>query len=229
MFKALVVDKDGTLYSAAPYVVPFGAHLSRHFDSERFLDAFRDFHKQAVIGETYDVGTLRPKKDGMQVRSAFWIPALVALHFGFSGSFQAEFQSFSQYMLDDPAFPTETELGDILRTQAYRKALVSNDDSDRLLRKMGIADLFDLKILGAKKDQSLAELCNTIESAFSATPAEITWIEDDMGVLRRLRERGYVTALRKTAGYRYIPEERLRVVADVVLEDELSQLRTVLS
>ena len=93
-----------------------------------------------------------------------------------------------------------------------------------MLRKLGIYGLFDLRYLGAKKDQNLAEICEDIELSFLARPSEIAWVEDDLGVLNRLKERGYATLLRKTKGFNYVSEEQLKAIANLILEDDLTQL-----
>jgi len=224
MFKGLVFDKDGSLYSASKYITPFAEHLGRHLSINEFLRTYNDFKEKAVVGKRYDADTLCEQDDGKQLRSAFWIPALVALHYGFRGNFQDEFLSFSQYILDDTSFPFDSRLVDVLRNKSYKKAIVSNEDSDKLLKKLGIYDSFDLKYLGAKKDQNLTEICEHIESSFLASPSEIVWVEDDLEVIKRLKERGYATVLRKTKGFNYVPEEELRVTANLVLEDDLTRL-----
>lgn len=224
MLKGLVFDKDGSLYSASNYIAPFAAHLSRHFDSKEFLKKYHSFKERAIIGKKYNIHALCEQEDGKLLRSAFWVPALVALHYGFSGSFQEEFQSFSQFILNDSSFPFDSKLVEILSDSSYKKAIVSNEDSDKLLKKIRVYDLFDLKYLGAKKDQNLADICGNIESSFSANPSEIMWVEDDLEVLNRLKERGYITVLRKTKGFNYIPKEELKIIANLILEDDLTKL-----
>lgn len=220
MFKGLVFDKDGSLYSVSKYITPFAEHLSMHFDSKDFLKKYHEFREKAIIGENYNIKTLCEQSDGQQLRSAFWVPALIALHYGFNGSFQQEFQNFSQYILNDSSFPLEPKLIDILNETSYKKAIVTNDGDDKLLRKLRINELFDLKYLNAKKDENLTKICEEIESSFLASPAELVFVEDDLGVLEPLKEIGYTTVLRKTRGFNYSPG----IVADLILEDELTQL-----
>ncbi|MBU0471676.1 MAG: HAD family hydrolase [Nanoarchaeota archaeon] len=229
MLKCLVFDKDGSLYSASKYITPFAEHLSRLFDRETFMDQYHDFRSKGVIGENYNIETLIPDTKGKELISAFWVPALIALHNGFDGSLQEEFQLFSQYILNDSDFPHDSHAKKLLSKDCYKKVLVSNENKDELLKKLGLYDLFDLKYLGAGKDQNLELICDDIEDNFNAVPSEIIWVEDDLVVLERLKKRDYQTVLRKTKGFNYVSEDKLHKFADLVLDDSLLLLYELLN
>jgi FMN phosphatase YigB (HAD superfamily) len=222
--QGLVFDKDGSLYSASKYINPFAEYLSKYFDEKKFMRDYHDFIENSVIGKKYDPKTLKEDENGRPLGSAFWLPCFIALNHGFVGGFLKEFSKFSDYILNDPFFPFDTRLIDVLSDPSYHKALVSSEDSDELLKKIGVRDLFDLLYVGVKKNQKLGEICPEIETSFSAKPSDIVWVEDDLLVLELLAKKGYKTVLRKTQGFNYVPEQELKSIATLILEDDLTEL-----
>lgn len=226
--KAIVFDKDGSMYSVSRYIEPFAEQLSRHFDRDEFMRTFHGFRERAVIGNNYDLATLEQSREGSRLRHSIWAPLIVAYHYGFQGDFWGEIDLLSRRTMEDPDFPLDQRLPALLQDPRYQKALVSNDRSADLLKKLGLLDYFDLAYIPAHKDENLPDICDDIESTFCSAPEDIVWVEDDIQIVERLKHRGYVTALRKAEGFNYPPDQELQTVADFVLDDKLDEVYDLL-
>ena len=229
MIKGLVFDKDGSMYSIEPFIKPFAEHLSRHFSKDKFMELYEMFRKQVIIGHKYNPATLEEDGNGMNVRNALLVPVVVALHLGLERKPLQEFEEFSDsYISNNLDLDEALVLKRILEKTRCKKAVVSNDkNSEKVLRTLGVYNLFDMFCFGANKSKNLKDICRDIEEKFGAKPNEIVWVEDDVSFVETLTDLGYRTVLRKTRGFNYDPN--INSAAKLVLEDDLHKLEEMLA
>lgn len=227
----IVTDKDGTLYSPAKYVTPLAEFLSRNFDQDKFMRDYDKFREEVIIGRNYNIETMEPDVNGIEMPHAFWVPLFIAIKHGMQRQdIMAEFQGFYPQIFNDDKFPYEPIVNTIFSPDEdiadYSKVLVTNNGRSETLKRMGLENAFDLKLEGAHKRENLDLICHQIENdPIYADPDQTLWIEDDVPLLKRIKnEKKYKTVLRKTKGFKYIPDTELLDFCDLILDDELSTL-----